>query len=577
MTESVLIDQELVVHIFAELNGPRTTIAKAQLHAIWSRCRDLLCTTEPITWTKLPPSWPSDLRADSSADKALAGLQGRTQDCQVVVRQLGDVLGLSIILATPADTSLRERRIGSAAPAGWIEFDRWWGELAAEGTDELLGVVRVYQAKHNKEAPPLSVLAAAVRAEVPQADTEPGWWDYGEFRPEGFTIWELCSPKDTRPERQLVVIAPLDRNKQLCAWTWSPRGVAVPPLARYLSHAARIRSEARTWHPRRSNVDQLRHEADDRLRQLQADLNQPVILDKLAHDEAKLVVAGTTLQERRLATTIGSANMSAALTEPLPGDRGLVDWLVRELGDTATYLNITLQRVREVRDIAPMPLRSAPPSPTVDALRLPNHQQQLPSTIKPQVNTSPTAVTPATRIGFALDIARYRERSASERDYVQQRLAVLIDDVLDDLGVRLADTDHQGRGAGLDIFLPTLMQSADTLPILLHSLRVRLERSNRRFADRMRLRLAAGSGTTGVAALGLAGASVNDVRRLVNSTVLRRAMENNREADLVALISDDLYSCLTGHDAVNKDIKLRCEKVHIKLLASNAWLWVARE
>ena len=56
---------------------------------------------------------------------------------------------------------------------------------------------------------------------------------------------------DSGAVREIVLVAAADRDEELSAWAWSDRTPAMPPFARYLMHAAKLRYEARlldAWH-----------------------------------------------------------------------------------------------------------------------------------------------------------------------------------------------------------------------------------------------------------------------------------------------------------------------------------------
>jgi hypothetical protein len=178
-------------------------------------------------------------------------------------------------------------------------------------------------------------------------------------------------------------------------------------------------------------------------------------------------------------------------------------------------------------------------------------------------------------MGFAVDIVNYSFRSSPAKKDLQQRLADLVDGVLDDLGIRVPDTDHEGTGDGMNVFLPETAEVHRALPVLLRSCGDRLAQDNARFRDRMRLRLATAVGPTGLAALGFSGKTVVDMIRLLNSEVLRRSALDNPGADLVALISDQLYSYVIDEGYPGLDpARLQRRLVTVKEFSGYAWLWV---
>lgn len=208
--ERPLADQELVVHVFAPTDGPHAKTAYRQIRDVWDRCRDGLGMIDEVPTTGLATALPLDA-GTLAPDRSAAAIQDRAADYQAIVRREHDVVNLSMVFAAPLDTPSRRLRIGSASPPGWVEFDRWWDELAAGGMDAQLGVVRVYQAKvAGPSVPPLDVIAHEVRAVLPGADHAPYWWQRGWRTEDAMAVWEV-SPDEDQAGRRVVVLAPRRR------------------------------------------------------------------------------------------------------------------------------------------------------------------------------------------------------------------------------------------------------------------------------------------------------------------------------------------------------------------------------
>jgi CASPASE and TPR Repeat-associated protein len=553
-TISELIDQELVVHAYAPTDGPLASQAYQQISAIWSRSRELLGLTGPIATTSLPTALPTDLAA-YSGECALAAQEHPTGDFQMIVRRVHDVLNLSIAFAAPLDPPGRQRRTGSALPPGWVEFDRWWDELAAEGTDALLGTVRLYQAKFPGSAP--LDAAAAVRAALPAAPARPDRPQRGEVRLGEFAVWEWSPGHDPDAERRIAVIGGAGRDPQLSAWTWSRGDVVIPPFARYLLHAAKIRYQARVWDGGRA-ADLLRRRLDDGVSYLESLLAQPAdgaeragARHRLQVDEAALATITARMGEMRRTVEVGLENMTRALSEPLRSDVTLARWLIQQIDDMREYLDLAGQRAARISEIA---ARDRPVRATADA---PGGQ--------------------AIRMGFGLDIVGYSQRSSPLKEDAQRRLAELVRAALADVDVAPDETDHQGTGDGMNVFLPQRVEVHRVLPRLLTSCRERLAADNQRFRDRLRVRMAVGVGPVGLAALGFGGRTVVEVSRLVDSDVLREAAAGHPDADLVILVSDQLYQWVFGEGYAGPDAtRFARVSASAKDFSATAWLWVAR-
>ncbi len=234
-------------------------------------------------------------------------------------------------------------------------------ELAGVGTSALLGAVRIYQATYGEE-PPVSALADAVRLALPQARQRPGWSEQ-RHEHQDFVLWETGADGDHRSERRFAVVAPSDQDKELSAWTWSDGGVHMPPLARFLMHAAKLRYEVRVWNGG-GQTGKLEREAEERIDRLQRLAREkPASADLLAElrrlhaDMVGLTTAGTHLRKMRHTVEISLDNMTRALTDPLPDDLRLAEWFLQELDDTAHYLDLTLSNAEDVQRIT----RSMPP------------------------------------------------------------------------------------------------------------------------------------------------------------------------------------------------------------------------
>lgn len=570
-----LADQELVVHVFGPTDGPDAEAAYRQIRDLWARCRGGLGMVDEVPNTGLATNLPLDA-GTLTPGRPAAAIQDRAADYQAVVRREHDVVNLSMVFAAPLDTPSRRLRIGSASPPGWVEFDRWWDELAAGGTDAQLGVVRVCQAKVAGPAvPPLEVIAHEVRAVLPGADHAPYWWQRGWSTEDAIAVWEV-SPDEDQAGRSLVVLAPEGREAELSAWTFSQGDPAMPPLARYLMHAAKLRYQARV----RDDGGQLKrlidgvndHVAHVRTA-LEGDSTDVTALARLRRGEADLASALRDVRAMRRTVDIAVGNMTAALAQPFPSDRRLAEWLGTQLGDDEEYLEATREMAREFGRLAQCDLtdverpRPEPPAPPgADRAR------------RPESAPFARRGTPdriSVRMGFAVDIERYSSRTSPEKSRVQERLAALVREVLDDMGYRLEETDHQDTGDGMNVFLPADAELHRALPKLLLSWQTRLVADNDRYHDRMRLRMSTAFGPVGIAALGFAGSTIVDVSRLLNSTVLRGALTEHPDIDLAVLVSEQLYAYVVGEGYPGLDAR-RFEQrlIEVKEFRQHAWLWI---
>ncbi|MGW3334234.1 CATRA conflict system CASPASE/TPR repeat-associated protein [Streptomyces rubiginosohelvolus] len=568
-----LPDQELIIHIAAPLDGPHAARVRADIGRLWARCRRLLGTGDPISHTGLPTGLPPGpiVPVPSVAEQGIAAAQDHEGDFQLIARRLHNVLCVSLVFFTPPPD--RRIRVGSAAPPGWVEFDRWWREVAADTTGSCYGVLRVFQAQRGDafpvDASPGGSLPA-VRAALPQDVRISMPRDAEQISPDGFVLWDPATNAADDPERALVVVCPDGDDTPLSTWTWSDGGIALPPLARYFLHTAQIRYEMRVWHSEGPELENLRHRVEARVARLRhAPEESAEILGGLEADLTELVDVSIGLREMRRAVGVAGENMRKALVDTLSRDRNLAGHLELELDDAIVRLRLTRQRAAGILDIGTRP-RRMPGTARRPALPTPGAKTSRPS-------AEPDA-TVSYRMGFAVDIVAYSKRSSPAKHAVQQRLAAVVNGVLDDMGIALSDTDHQGTGDGINVFLPQSSEMHRALPVLLRSCHERLARDNAASSDRIRLRLATAVGPMGLTALGFGGHTPVAMSRLLDSDVLRAAVTDHEDADVVALISGQLYADVVGegYATLLPARLLERRSVTAKEFHDQAWLWVGK-
>lgn len=177
------------------------------------------------------------------------------------------------------------------------------------------------------------------------------------------------------------------------------------------------------------------------------------------------------------------------------------------------------------------------------------------------------------RLGFVVDVVGYGKRTEQAQTRVQRRLTALLRAVVTDVGDDFDAVDQDsGAGDGL-VVLPAAGDPTERLPVLLRSVKTRLAEDNAASQDRIRLRMAVGTGQVA----GFAGPLVVNISRLVDSEPLRRAVAGNPEADLVVLVLDVLR-----HEAVAPGyvpLVANCVElvdVAMKEFVDEAWLLASR-
>lgn len=264
-----VVDQEFVVHLFAPLDGPQVPQAYGQVQRIWAACRGQLGMTGQIAGQP-GATFPSlDAIGESAAGSVLA-TQEQAGVRQAVLRRVHDVLNLSVAFAQPAPEGRRAGRWGQRGNAirpvspprrqlSWSDYAALWARASQPDTGALLGEAHLFLAR----TPPRTtgrVAATAERGEAIDAllpyreDRPEGWWRWGITTTAGYALWDtglVGLAAGTAAVREIVLIAAADRDAELSAWAWSDGTPAMPPFARYLMHAAKLRYEARlvdSWH-----------------------------------------------------------------------------------------------------------------------------------------------------------------------------------------------------------------------------------------------------------------------------------------------------------------------------------------
>lgn len=329
MSVEAVSDPELVVHVFAHADGPYAEEARDGIRRMWSRCGSHLGMSEPIEATGLPVDLPEDLGSESSST-VIAARQSAAADFQAVLRRAHDVLNLSIVL-TP-----RPRK-------NWAELNRMVAAVLDNDTDILIGLVRLFLGKSTEEHPAASAV--------------------GEFS------WREISPlEDTRAEREFVVLAAPEHDSRLGDWVWSTGGgPAMPPLARYLMHLAKVRYQLRV---------RLNYPSSGEL-SARLDAAGP---DHVREEQAAAAVTIGAMRAMRRTVEIAVSNAFAAVApgdrEPAGGpfrdDRDLAEWFTQHLEDDITYLEAAFQQSERVLGAHPvtraLPAEVAPTFGIVTAL-----------------------------------------------------------------------------------------------------------------------------------------------------------------------------------------------------------------
>jgi predicted nucleotide-binding protein len=401
MTAHPVVDQEFVVHLFAPLDGPQAQEAFRQVRQVWAACREQLGMTEPIAGVRapaLPPETPDRLPADGivAAQEGSAGIR------QAVLRRAHDVLNLSVALAEPAPEGLRSPARGSLTPVqfrrlppqrrmGWVDFAQIWAQASLPAGGALLGEAQLLLAR----LPSGDTGAVEATAELGQSldpllpyqeDRPRDWWQWGTTTVAGYALWDTRLAADISASREIVLIAAANRDDDVSAWAWSDGTPCIPPFARYLMHAAKLRYEARVldaWHRGTSagnDISELVAELDvvltpekshpDRVELLSSRLS------RLRAEEARLALLEADLSRLRQTVSIAQRNLGTfpgcgagdSSAGMFAADQTLGRWLTEQIASELDYLKIDRNRTSRVRELAAEELgqaQRAEPAPRV--------------------------------------------------------------------------------------------------------------------------------------------------------------------------------------------------------------------
>jgi predicted nucleotide-binding protein len=359
-----ILDQQFVTHLFIPAAGPHAAAAEQAVREIWRGCGVLFGMTASVSGTGLPSALPDPgvLRAAVAAGGevpiAARGRPGAA--CQALLRIHHDVLSLSVGLAPPE--ALLEAPVGADAVrrwSWWQDLDFQWSLLVDKHAPGVLGEARLFLARVDAEAgirgadPALYAELAALLPAVPSLPEALRPAAAGVPFTEGFAVWEVGIQPDDRATRRLVIAITPDADPAASNWAWSPgRTAAIPPLARYLLHAAKLRYEARVWQ-RDSEALRLRESLDILSAELRrtSDLATAELLRLRCMDavllHADLLAMRRTVEiaEDNLGRALDRCAPSGAATpgSPFADDAALARSLRERLDDEAGYLAIAAE------------------------------------------------------------------------------------------------------------------------------------------------------------------------------------------------------------------------------------------
>ncbi|MFE5723792.1 CATRA conflict system CASPASE/TPR repeat-associated protein [Streptomyces erythrochromogenes] len=352
----MILDQQFVAHLYLPADGPHAEAAQRAVTEIWRGCAAVLHLTEPVAGTclpGLPPDSPQGLPADG--ESAVAALQHPAGHSQVILRRHHDLLVLSVALAPPEAVRPRDGVV-SVPWLWWRTLDYQWDALVRAHLPVSVGESRIYLARveaREQSAVADPELYRTLGEVLPASARRPaGRHDRGVALADGLALWEDLPEPDERALRRFVLAVRDDADPVASALAWSDGSTAMPPLARYLLHAAKIRYQLRIW--QRDGQARLLRDSVDRLTaelrtagpsgRAEAELLRLCRLDAL--------LLRSDLKDMRRTVEIAADNMGRALdlagpagrSGPFADDSGLAESFVERLEDEVAYLAEAAER-----------------------------------------------------------------------------------------------------------------------------------------------------------------------------------------------------------------------------------------
>jgi predicted nucleotide-binding protein len=346
--------------------------------------------TGPIPGIPAPALLPET--GDLARDGIVAAQESPDLSRQAVLRRVHDVLNLSVLLAQPLPEGLRRPSAAPPAPdlppkrqMGWAEWGQIWAHACASGTGAALGEARLFLARLPAGGTgPVAATAALGQSVEPllpyREDRTRGWWGTGTTTSAGYAVWDT-HPADTDSTREIIALRAPDDDAEFSAWAWSDGPAELPPFARYLMHAAKVRFEARlldSWGHGQSPGD---------LEALLAELSvvlAPEVphpgqaellrsrLSRLQAEEGRLNTLEGDLKRLSITASMARGNLAAVAGRDaaagahglFASDQALARWLTQQVQDYLGYLRIDLDQTRRTCALAEEKLRQAGPPGT---------------------------------------------------------------------------------------------------------------------------------------------------------------------------------------------------------------------
>jgi hypothetical protein len=341
--------------------GPTAVALEALWRGVASLDMDTPIAGLPLDLAKVRGCGPDGLEVLAARQRVVPGAF-----YEALAYRLHDVVGVSVLLA-PNDDGF-----------GWRALHERWMSNAPASSGAALGTVAVYmglsvrrglQRLTGRTGGP-EARAERLRRHLPRPSDDPNWMGSWCRTAGGLLVWEL--PVDeVYGHRRLLVMGDAADEPAMDRWTWLSDGRALPPLTRYLLHAAKLRYQERILAaamPRlRAAVEKTERACDtlaDLLRtpepserQLRAAARD---LGTVQAEQGGLITASADAGDMAATVRAARHNMDAALGPgircrpggPFDRDQELAAWLAEQLHIELTYVDSALRKADQLTRLA---------------------------------------------------------------------------------------------------------------------------------------------------------------------------------------------------------------------------------
>lgn len=194
--------------------------------------------------------------------------------------------------------------------------------------------------------------------------------------------------------------------------------------------------------------------------------------------------------------------------------------------------------------------------------------------------TNQTQRTPTRVMCVTVDIEGWSKRLVPEQLKAQEVLITVLDEACRRAHLDRELWERQGSGDGEVALLPSGIDETSAIAELILGTATALRQANRSLndANRVRLRMAFGSGLVFYGVNGFAGAVVIETCRLLDSPPVREALTHYPRADLAVIVSEHLYREIIVHDfhaLRSEEFWQATAKIDSKGFNQDAWVYVS--